>query len=79
MVKSKADLIAKGEIMELDIGDIVISQSGNMYSYAYNPYLCRFMYRKHGKNLEAIWFDLHEIQIARKEGNIYERLTTAST
>lgn len=65
-------------MMGLDIGDIVISKNGNMYSYAYNPFLGRFMYRRHGKNLEAIWFDLHEIQIGRKDGNIYERLTTAS-
>lgn len=67
------------EMTGLDIGDIVISKNGNMYSYTYNPYLGRFMYRRHGNNLEAIWFELSEIIVSRRDGNIYERLTTAST
>jgi len=63
----------------MELGDIVISKHGSMYSYAYNPYLERFMYRRHGTNLEAIWFELSEISVKKIDGNIYECLTMTLT
>jgi len=62
--------------VEYCIGDIVRSKSGYIYAYIFNPYLNRFMWRKIGKNLEAIWWELSEINVNVEEkiGNIFEQI-----